>query len=56
MPPQLAISSAALLLIANTAALQMSLATPKKLAVLGGSGYVGREVCRRAVTRGYEVP
>jgi len=39
----------------TAAALSMSLASPKKLAVLGGSGYVGREVCRRAVTRGWEV-
>lgn len=28
---------------------------PKKVAILGGSGYVGREVARRFVTRGWEV-
>ena len=30
-------------------------APPKRLCVLGGSGYVGREVCKRAVERGWEV-
>ena len=35
--------------------LSMSAAPPKRLCVLGGSGYVGREVCKRAVERGWEV-
>merc|ERR1719426_696587 len=35
--------------------LQMSAAPPKRLCVLGGSGYVGREVCKRAVEQGWEV-
>merc|ERR1719327_2290577 len=29
--------------------------SPKRLCVLGGSGYVGREVCKRAVEQGWEV-
>lgn len=28
---------------------------PKKLLVIGGTGYVGREVCRRGVARGWKV-
>ena len=35
--------------------MSMSAAPPKRLCVLGGSGYVGREVCKRAVERGWEV-
>ena len=28
---------------------------PKRVLVLGGSGFVGREVCRRAIAKGYTV-
>merc|ERR1719420_2591401 len=35
--------------------MHMSTQPPKRLCVLGGSGYVGREVCKRAVERGWEV-
>jgi len=50
----------AALLVTSAAALtrqhmSMSAAPPKRLCVLGGSGYVGREVCKRAVERGWEV-
>lgn len=37
------------------AAANSEVAAPLKVLVLGGSGYVGREVCRRAVRRGWQV-
>ena len=48
-------------LVVSTAAaltcqhMSMSAAPPKRLCVLGWSGYVGREVCKRAFERGWEV-
>ena len=48
---------ARLLAVASTAAALSTLRStgPKKVAILGGSGYVGREVAKRFVTRGWEV-
>lgn len=33
----------------------LALAPPSKVAVFGGTGYVGSQVCERLINKGYEV-
>jgi len=43
------------LLVAAVISSASALSTPKRVAVFGGTGYVGSRVCERLVTKGYDV-